>query len=241
MLFSVVSLIVSTALLMFYLQLHCQRILRREFDDDAVVNANRLEHMASDAIIGWRFPFVRKALEEFDVPVDYERVCMQLKCDFLALTYLRKNGCNAKRRLSKDERLLRMYFRAVFSLLWIRHRMGLSEKAGVLKLTSILEYFRNALGERRVWRAEIDVMVEDNGTVFLAYPLTDAAWEWFDMNISRNTQRLGDIQFVEPCHLYDLVEAMLDSDLRVAWSSGSLILRNIPRKAREKSAGSVRR
>jgi hypothetical protein len=34
---------------------------------------------------------------------------------------------------------------------------------------------------------------------------------------------------------------MLDSHLRVAWSSSSLILRNIPRKAREKSAGSVRR
>jgi hypothetical protein len=233
MLFSVVLLIVSSALLMFYLQLHCQRILRREFYDEffhAVVNANRLE-----------FPFVRKALEEFGVPVDYERVRMPLKCDFLALTYLRRNGCYAKLRFSKDERLLRMYFRVVFSLLWIRHRMGLSEKAAVLKLTSILAYLTNALGERRVWRAEIDVMVEDNGAVFLAYPLTDAAREWFDMNMSRNTQRLGDIQFVEPRHLADLVKDMLDSHLRVAWSSSSLILRNIPRKAREKSAGSVRR
>ena len=45
----------------------------------------------------------------------------------------------------------------------------------------------------------IDVMVEDNDTVFLAYPLSDAAREWFDMNMSRNTQRLGNIQFVEPC------------------------------------------
>jgi len=137
---AILIIIVSIALLFFYLQATCQRILRREFGHEffhSVVNANRLE-----------FPFVRKALEEFDVPVDYERFRMQLKCDFLALTYLLKNAGNAKRRFSKDERLLRMYFRAVFSVLWIRHRMGLSERAAVLKLTSILEYFANVLGER---------------------------------------------------------------------------------------------
>ena len=137
---AVVMLIVSTALLMVYLQAFCQSILRREFGHEffhSVVNANRLE-----------FPFVRKALEEFNVPVDYERFRMQLKCDFLALTYLLKNACNAKRRFSKEERLLRMYFRVVFSVLWIRHRMGLSERAAVLKLTSILQYFANVLGER---------------------------------------------------------------------------------------------
>ena len=61
------------------------------------------------------------------------------------------------------------------------------------------------------------------------------------MNRLRKTQTLGDIQFVEPRHLYDLLEAMLDSDLGVAWSSGSLIPRNIGRKAREKSAESVSR
>jgi hypothetical protein len=136
----IIIIIVSIALLMFYLQAVCQRILRREFGHEffhSVVNANRLE-----------FPFVRKALEEFDVPVDYERFRMQLKCDFLALTYLLKNAGNEKRRFSKEERLLRMYFRVVFSLLWIKHRMGLSERAAVLKLTSILEYFANVLGER---------------------------------------------------------------------------------------------
>jgi hypothetical protein len=136
----IIIIIVSIALLMFYLQAACQRILRREFGHEffhSVVNANRLE-----------FPFVRKALEEFDVPVDYERFRMQLKCDFLALTYLLKNAGNMKRRFSKEERLLRMYFRVVFSLLWFKHRMGLSERAAVLKLTSILEYFANVLGER---------------------------------------------------------------------------------------------
>ena len=63
-----------------------------------------------------------------------------------------------------------MYFKAVFFALAIRHKVGLSEKAALLKLTSILEYLANVLGERRSWKAEIDVMVEDNGTVFLVYP-----------------------------------------------------------------------
>jgi hypothetical protein len=56
----------------------------------------------------------------------------------------------------------------------------------------------NVLGEQRAWKAEIDVMVEDNGTVFLVYPLSDAARECLDTNMFSNTQRLGDIQFVEP-------------------------------------------
>jgi hypothetical protein len=140
MFIDVVMLIICAALVMFYFQATCQRILRREFGHEffhSVVNANRLE-----------FPFVRKALEEFEVPVDYERFRMQLKCDFLALTYLLKNAGNTKRRFSKEERLLRMYFRVVFLLLWFKHRMGLSERAAVLKLTSILEYFANVLGER---------------------------------------------------------------------------------------------
>ena len=140
MILAIVILIISTALLMFYLQATCQRILRREFDQEffhAVVNANRLE-----------FPFVRKALEEFDVPVDYPRFRMQLKCDFLALTYLLKNACNARRHFSYEERLLTMYFRTVVLALIIAHALGLNERATVLKLTSILEYFANVLGER---------------------------------------------------------------------------------------------
>src|SRR6516225_3858182 len=137
---AVVMLIVSTALLMVYLQAFCQSILRREFGHEffhSVVNANRLE-----------FPFVRKALEEFNAPVDYERFRMQLKCDFLALTYLLKNAGNAKGRLSKEERFLTWYFRVVVLKLIVAHSLRLGERAAVLKLTSILEYFANVLGER---------------------------------------------------------------------------------------------
>ena len=140
MVLAIMILILSSALLGVYLQGACQRILRREFGHEffhSVVNANRLE-----------FPFVRKALEEFELPVDYERFRMQLKCDFLALTYLLKNAGNARRRFSKEERLLTTYFRAVFLALIISHRLGLNERAIVLKLTSILEYFANVLGER---------------------------------------------------------------------------------------------
>jgi hypothetical protein len=60
-----------------------------------------------------------------------------------------------------------------------------------------------------------------------------SADEWLDTNMFRNTQRLGDIQFVEPRHLDDLVEAMLDSGLSVVWSSYSLTLTNIHGKARD--------
>ena len=135
-----VMLIISAAFFMVFLEATCRKILRREFGHEffhAVVNANRLE-----------FPFVRKALEEFRVPVDYPRFRMQLKCDFLALTYLLKNACNTRRRFSYEERLLAVYFRATFVVLIAAHALGLNERAAVLKLTSILEYFANVLGKR---------------------------------------------------------------------------------------------
>ncbi len=133
-------LIISTALFLFYLQATCQKILRREFEKEffhSIVNANRLE-----------FPYLRKALEEFDVPVDYARFRMQLKCDFLALTYLLKNAVNASRSFSREERLLILYFRAILLFIAVLHMLGLKEKSPILKLTSILQYFANVLGER---------------------------------------------------------------------------------------------
>src|SRR5215831_21095938 len=119
MLWEIVVFILASASLPFWLQATCERILRRKFGHEffhSVVNANRLE-----------FPFIREALEEFEVPVDYERFRMQLKCDFLALTYLIESACNAQGRFSEEERLLRMYFRAVLFALAIRHKVGLSE------------------------------------------------------------------------------------------------------------------
>jgi len=133
-------LIVSTALFFFYLQASCQNILRRQFDQEYfqfIVNANRLE-----------FASVRKALEEFGEPVEYARTRMMLKCDFLALSYLLKNAANVDQRYSRDERLLILYFRTIFFSLFVRHMLRRGEKAAVLKLTSILQYFANVVGQR---------------------------------------------------------------------------------------------
>jgi hypothetical protein len=133
-------LIVSTALFFFYFQVACQRILRRKFDKEyflSIVHANRLE-----------FPAVRKALEDFDAPVDYPRVRMTLRCDYLALSYLLKNAANVDQRYSREERLLMLYFRAVFFFLFARHALRLREKPAILNLTAILQYFANVVGQR---------------------------------------------------------------------------------------------
>ena len=133
-------LIISTAMLLFYFQATCQSILRRKFDQEyayTIVNANRLE-----------FPAVQKAIEQLDEPVDYARLRMTLKCDFLALTYLLKNAGNLKQSYSRDELFLMLYFRATLAALRIRHIFRLKEKGSVLKLASVLEYFANVVGQR---------------------------------------------------------------------------------------------
>jgi hypothetical protein len=137
---SVAILITSTALLLFYIQAACEGILRQRAHEEfyhSIVNANRLE-----------FPFVRAAVEEYDAPVDYGRFRMQLKCDFLALTYLLKNAVNSTQRLSSDEKRLVLYFRGLFVLLALSHVAGFGERLLILKLTSVLQFFSNVLGER---------------------------------------------------------------------------------------------
>jgi hypothetical protein len=133
-------LIVSTALFLFYLQATCQSILRRQFKQEyfqSIVHANRLE-----------FPSVRKALEEYDGPADYGRFRMTLKCDFLALTYLLKNAANANQRYTWEERLLILYFRAIYLFMIFRHGLRLREKHTIMNLTTILQYFANVVGQR---------------------------------------------------------------------------------------------
>ncbi len=130
----------SMAMFLFYLQTICLRILRREFDRDyflPIVNANRLE-----------FPSVRRAVEEFDIPVDHARFCMMLKCDFLALTYLLKNAGNESHRYGHQDRLLIVYFHLTYFVLRVRHWLRLDEKLPILRLTSILQFFGNIVGLR---------------------------------------------------------------------------------------------
>ncbi len=133
-------LILSAAMLIFYFQTACQKILRHKFDRDysrSIVHANRLE-----------FPAVQRSIEEFGNPVDYSRLRMTLRCDFLALTYLLKNAGNLRQRYTRDERLLIMYSRSLFFTLFLRHLLRLGEKPAILKLTAVLEYFANVVGQR---------------------------------------------------------------------------------------------
>jgi hypothetical protein len=140
MIFAALILILSTALFFFYLQVTCQKILRRQFDREyfhSIVNANRLE-----------FPSLQKSLEEFGAPIDYPRLRMMLKCDFLALTYLLKNAANVNQRYSRQERLLILYFRWQFYSLAVRRLLRVGEKKAILRLTSVLQYFANVVGQR---------------------------------------------------------------------------------------------
>jgi hypothetical protein len=140
MILAALILILSTAMFFFYFQVTCQKILRRQFDREyfqSIVNANRLE-----------FPSLRKSLEEFGAPIDYPRLRMMLKCDFLALTYLLKNAANLNQRYSNEERLLILYFRWQFLSLAVRRLLKVGEKKAILRLTSVLQYFANVVGQR---------------------------------------------------------------------------------------------
>ena len=132
--------VLSMAMFFFFFQVTCQKILRRQFDREYfqfIANANRLE-----------FPALRKSLEEFGAPVDYPRLRMMLECDFLALTYLLKSAANVHQRYTREERLLMLYFRWQFLSLAARHFLRAGERRAALKLTSVLQYFANVVGER---------------------------------------------------------------------------------------------
>ena len=140
MIVAALVLILSTALCFFYFQVTCQRILHRQFEREyfrCIANANRLE-----------FPSLRKSVEEMGAAVDYARLRIVLKCDFLALTYLLKNAANVSQRYSREERLLVLYFRYLFLSLAVRRFLRVRENKAILKLTSVLQYFANVIGQR---------------------------------------------------------------------------------------------
>ena len=133
-------LIISTGMFLFYVHAICQRILRREFNKDyylAIVNANRLE-----------FPAVRRAAEALEAPLDFARVRLTLRCDYLALTYLLRHAINVNRRYTRQEWLLVVYFHAILLLLDLCHKLGLGERSAILNLAAILQYFANVIGQR---------------------------------------------------------------------------------------------
>ena len=140
MILSWLILTLAIAMVFFYFQATCQRILRRQFDQEhfrSIANVVRLE-----------FPSVRKSLEEFGAAVDYSRLPKMLKSDFLALTYLLKNSADVEPRYSNEERLLILNFRWRLLSLSVRHLVNAGEKRAVLRLTSVLQYFANLVGQR---------------------------------------------------------------------------------------------
>jgi len=137
MIFSIMVLISSAALGLLYLQAACENVLRREFD------SLRLRTVANGYCL--EFPFVRKEMERTDGSVDYRWVDTALKCDYLVLKHLL---ANTEKIHSRGERLLILYFRALFLALSVQHRLKFNEKWAVLKLSTILEHLAGLLGER---------------------------------------------------------------------------------------------
>lgn len=140
MIVATLILIISAAMFFFYFQATCQRVLRRQFDLEyfkSIASANRLE-----------FPSLRQALQEMATPIEYARLRRALRCDFLALTYLLKNVENSKKRYSNEERLLIAYFYTQSVSLAGRRLLNVSDNKVVLRLTSVLQYFANVVGQR---------------------------------------------------------------------------------------------
>lgn len=131
-------LIVSTALLCFYIQVTCQRILRREFDKDyslPIVNANRLE-------------FALVPNQGFPRPLNGARTRVMFRCDFQVLRYLLKGSAHASPHAEREELLLSLYFRVVLLSLTLRHWLRLPDERTKSKLTAVLRYLANLVGQR---------------------------------------------------------------------------------------------
>jgi hypothetical protein len=134
MISSVLILVLSAALLLFYLQSTCERILQRSFEDplpEPIVEANALQ-----------YPLVRKGLTAPGLEADCWLARARLESDCRALTHLLKHAANERGSLSSTERLLALYFRALSSI------AGIGGRPVLLKMTAVLEYFANVLGER---------------------------------------------------------------------------------------------
>src|SRR5260370_30258530 len=123
MFMSYLILIFSAALFFFYLQHTCQRIVRREFEEEysrPIVKANRLA-----------FCSIREALEQLGQPAEYSRFRTALQCDFLMLTYMLKHAANVSERYTPEERLLMLYFRLASASLFVSHLLKIKQKSTI--------------------------------------------------------------------------------------------------------------
>ena len=137
---SALILVFSAALLLFYLQAACERIIGRPFE----------EPLAHPVIEGNKLTFlqIRHALETSQALVDCARFRAQLNCDFAALIHLLRNAGAERRRLSGAERTGAIYFRVLSGFSAVCRLVGIEGRSLLLKMTSVLEFFANLLGER---------------------------------------------------------------------------------------------
>ncbi len=137
MLVPCVVLVGSTALFFFYLQVTCEKALRREF----------AHPYFQDIIQAVHLEFPRLSAEMADASVEYSRTTSVLKCDFIILTYLLKKSGPASRCLTPAERALMLYFRVLLFSISVLHAFRMCQKPAVEKMTVILQYFANLAGE----------------------------------------------------------------------------------------------
>ena len=60
-----------------------------------------------------------------------------------------------------------------------------------------------------------DVKIENHGSLVLIRPLTEAASDWLDENISEDVQHFGGAVVVEPRYVEAIVEGMQNDGLEV--------------------------
>jgi len=136
---SFLIVVFSSALLLFYVQSICKKVLQREFRRpycEKVLTAMHLE-----------YPRLLAAFSP-GASVDYSRAHLALKCDFIALSYLLKNGDDPHRLISRHERIMLFYFSFLLFCLPFRHTLHLREQEAVFKLSTMLQFFANLVGEK---------------------------------------------------------------------------------------------
>ena len=140
---SVFILLMSGAMLAFWLRSASHSVLRQRFEQDfssEVAEANQLEFLT-----------IRKALANAPQDIgDHRNVLVALERDYQALSYLLRNAATVHvGRYSRSERLLILDFKLLS--LWVRLSRGLGFqgwRSGLLEMTTILQFFGNVVGQR---------------------------------------------------------------------------------------------
>jgi len=60
-----------------------------------------------------------------------------------------------------------------------------------------------------------DFVCENHGSIFLLYPLSRAAFDWIDSNLSPDRQLFGDAFAIEAKFIWDILLGIQDSELTV--------------------------